>query len=272
MSDISLLGEVDLDLRRRIDVILESRVRATRTARGVLSVATINTHRGRGPKIDYLLRDASKADAERIELLHEARAYAYYVADWLNRNRGFFDVVALQEVFNGLLGFGERWFARFPQHDYYRVFSGFGTALAQGVGFAGFRYENLMLSHLPRAGDGGIRAHLPGRIFGLAACGFTLAPFLFAGRTVWIGNTHLHAYSPAARMRQAAALAQEVRRLGDAPIVLLGDLNTVPPGCRDGDFPAGGPDVAAYRGDRALAILREAGLLSLAPAETPEIS
>lgn len=270
MSDIALLGEVDLDLRRRVDEILESRMRATRTANGTLSVASINTHRGRGPKVDYLLRDASAAEAERIELLHGARAYAYYVADWLNRHRGAFDVAALQEVFNGFLGSWGRRFSRFPQHDYYRVFSGFESALAHGVGFAGFRYENLLLSHLEAAPRKGIRALLPGRVFGLAACGFTLAPFRFAGREIWIGNTHLHAYSPSARMRQAEALARTVADLGDVPVVLMGDLNTVPPGCRDGDFPAGDRDVASYRGDRTLAILSSAGLRSVAHEDSPE--
>ncbi len=270
MSDIALLDAAVPDLRSRVDGIPGSRAPARRTARASLSVATINTHRGRGPRIDYLLRDAPGPEAERIELLHEARAYAYFMADWLHRNRDLLDVVALQEVFNGFLGFGERLFSRFPQHDYYRVFSGFETAMAHGVGFAGFRYENLLLSRLPGAGDGGIRARLPGRIFGLAACGFTLAPFLLQGRTVWIGNTHLHAYSPPARMRQAAALAREVRRLGDAPIVLLGDLNTVPPGCRDGDFPAGDRDVSSYRGDRTLGMLAEAGLRTIDHEDAPE--
>ena len=252
--------EADGDLGRRIDRVLESRLLSVRTARACLSVASINTHRGKGPRIDYLLRDSLPPETERVALLHEARAYAYYIAEWLNRNRACFDVVALQEVFHGVLGPAGRWFSRFPQHDYYRVFSGFGTALAHGVGFAGFRYENLLLSRLPEVPGRRIRGMLPGRVFGLAACGFTLAPFRFAGRTAWVGNTHLHAYSPSARMRQAAALARVVRDLGDAPVVLLGDLNTVPPGCRDGDFPAGDRDVRSYRGDRTLEILGTAGL------------
>jgi endonuclease/exonuclease/phosphatase family metal-dependent hydrolase len=254
---------VEEDLRRRIDEILESRIRSARTTRGTLSVATINTHRGRGPKIDYLLGAAAPPEAERIRLLHEHRAYAYYIADWLHRNRGFFDVVALQEVFNGILGIAERYFGRFPQHDYYRVFSGFRYSEGHGVGFAGFRYENLLLCHLDPAPGKRIRRLLPGRVFGLAACGFILSPFRFADRTVWIGNTHLHAYNPRARMLQAAGLARAVRSLGDVPVLLMGDLNTVPPGCKDGDFPAGDRDVRSYKGDRTLEILAAAGLRSV---------
>jgi|SRR5688572_1345465 len=248
------------DLRLRIDEILESKLRTSRIARGTLSVASINTHRGRGPKVEYLLRGAAGAEAERIALLHDHRAYSYYIADWLNRNRGFFDVVGLQEVFNGILGFGERLFGKFPQHAYYRVFSGYRAAEAHGVGFAGFRYENLLLSQLEPTREGRIGRLLPGRVFGLAACGFILAPFRFADRTVWIGNTHLHAYSPRSRMLQAAALVKTIRGLGDAPVILLGDLNTVPPGCRDGDFPAGDRDVASYRGDHTLSVLEQSGL------------
>jgi endonuclease/exonuclease/phosphatase family metal-dependent hydrolase len=250
----------DEDLRRRIDDILESKLRSSRTARGTLSIASINTHRGRGPKVEYLLRGAEGPEAERIALLHDHRAYSYYIADWLNRNRGFFDVVGLQEVFNGILGLGQRLFGRFPQHAYYRVFSGFRSAEAHGVGFAGFRYENLLLSHLDPAPADRIRRLLPGRVFGLAACGFILAPFRFADRTVWIGNTHLHAYNPRARMLQADALVRTIRSLGDAPVVLMGDLNSVPPGCRDGDFPAGDRDVRSYTGDRTLGVLEGAGL------------
>jgi endonuclease/exonuclease/phosphatase family metal-dependent hydrolase len=41
---------------------------------------------------------------------------------------------------------------------------------------------------------------------------------------------------------------------------LLGDLNTVPPGCKDADFPHGGREPRSYRGDRTLAILAAAGL------------
>ncbi len=252
---------IDEDLRRRVDAVLDAgRRRPRRTDRAVLRVATLNTHRGRGPMVPYLLRSAATDEATRIQLLHAARAYAYYIAEWLNRERDSFEVVALQEVFNGILGFGERLFARFGQHAYYRVFSGFSAAVAHGVGFAGFRYENLLLSHLPPANGERVRHLLPRRVFGLAACGLTLAPFRFDGRVVWVGNTHLHAYNPRARMVQARAIAKAVRDLGDAPVLLLGDLNTVPPGCKDGDFPDGDRDVKSYRGDQTLRILKRAGL------------
>jgi endonuclease/exonuclease/phosphatase family metal-dependent hydrolase len=253
-------GTEDDGLRRSIAEVLDGSLRRRTLDATTLRCATINTHRGQGPKVDYLRRSASPEEAERLDLLDSTKAYAYYIADWINRNRGLFDVVALQEVFNGFLGFGERLLGRYPQHDYYRVFSGYPTAAAHGVGFAGFRYENLLLARLERAPLPGVRLRLPGRVFFLAACGFTLEPFLVAGRIVWIGNTHLHAYDPRARTRQAAAIASTVASLGDAPVLLLGDLNTVPPGCKDGDFPAGDRDRTSYRDCGALRVLREAGL------------
>ena len=101
---------------------------------------------------------------------------------------------------------------------------------------------------------------LPCKIYFLATCGFTLAPFRFGDRVIWIGNTHLHPYNPADRARQAMCIAREIAKLGDVPILFLGDFNTVPPGCRETGFPAGEPDVNSYRNDRSFQILLEAGL------------
>lgn len=235
----------------------------------VVRCLTLNTHRGRGPDVRYVLRGASHEAAERALLLDETRAYAWHLADWIRR-RDRYEVVGLQEVFHGILGFGARPFAgRFRQRDYYRALSEYPHSLAHRVGFAGFRYENVLLSRLPPAPDPRIEFHLPCRVFRLAACGFTLAPFRVAGRTVWIGNTHLHAYNPRARTKQALAIAREVRRLGDVPVLVLGDLNTVPPGCKDGDFPDGDRDVRSYRDDRTLQVLARAGLRT-APHEDRE--
>lgn len=225
-----------------------------------LRCLSVNTHRGQGPKLPLVLNQASAEESQRIELLHETRAYAYFISDWLNRNRQKFDVVALQEVFNGILGVGEKVFAKFRQRDHYRVLSGFDALLEHGVGFAGFRYQNLMLSQLPRLADQGYNHLLPGKVFFLASCGFTLAPFLLKDTIVWIGNTHLHAYSPQARMRQARSIASVLGKLGDVPVVFMGDLNTVAPGCRTGDFGKGDIDRYNYRDDRTLDILAEAGL------------
>lgn len=228
---------------------------------GTVRCVTINTHRGRGPDLPYVLRGAQPEAARRSELLHATRAYAFHLAEWIRAHAPNYEVVALQEVLHGILGFDGREFRpRHRQRDYYRELTGFPTSIAHRVGFAGFRYENLLLSRLPSAGHERIEAHLPCRVFRLAACGFTLAPFEFAGRVVWFGNTHLHAYNPRARMRQAAAIAREVRRLGDVPIVFLGDLNTVPAGCKDGDFAEGERDARSYKGDRSLEILERAGL------------
>src|SRR5215470_6399736 len=113
-----------------------------------LKCVSINTHRGQGPKLPYLLSQVSMEEADRIELLHQARVYTYYIAEWLNQHRSRFDVVGLQEVFNGVLGLGDRITGKFRQRDHYRVISGFRSALPHGVGFAGFRYENLLLSQL----------------------------------------------------------------------------------------------------------------------------
>ncbi|MCE9635693.1 MAG: endonuclease/exonuclease/phosphatase family protein [Planctomycetes bacterium] len=232
----------------------------------VVRCITINTHRGRGPQLEYVTRSApSEAAARRAEMLHATRAYVFHVADWIRRHRDRYDVVALQEVFHGVLGFdGLRLRAGPRQRDYYRELTEYPSAVAHRVGFAGFRYENVLLSSLPPASDRRIDLDLPCPVFRLAACGFTLAPYRLRDRTVWIGNTHLHAYNPKARSRQAAAIAREVRRLGDAPVIFLGDLNTVPPGCKDGDFEDGERDVRSYKGDRTLEILAKAGLRTVA--------
>jgi endonuclease/exonuclease/phosphatase family metal-dependent hydrolase len=225
-----------------------------------LRCISINTHRGQGPKVPYLLSQVSLQEAERIELLHDTRAYTYFIAEWLNQNKNEFDVVGLQEVFNGVLGFGDRLLGKFRQRDQYRVISGFKSALPHGVGFAGFRYENLLLSQLSMLNGAQTNYLLPGKVFLLASCGFTLAPFLFHGRTIWIGNTHLHPYSPRERVRQAVSIAQRVQSLGDVPIIFLGDINTVPPGCRETGFRAGESDVHSYRNDKTFGVLFDAGL------------
>ena len=225
-----------------------------------LSCVSINTHRGQGPKLPYLLSQVSMEEAERIGLLHQTRAYTYYIAEWLNMRRHHFDVVGLQEVFNGILGFGDRITGKFRQHDHYRVISGFRSALPHGVGFAGFRYENLLLSQLQMMDGAQINYLLPGRIYFLAACGFTLVPFFFNGTVVWIGNTHLHPYSPKERAKQAISICHELKKLNGAPLIFLGDFNTVPPGCRDSGFPAGERDVNSYKHDETMKILFDAGL------------
>jgi endonuclease/exonuclease/phosphatase family metal-dependent hydrolase len=131
------------------------------------------------------------------------------------------------------------------------------------VGFSAFQYENLLLSRLEPTRAPPVRSLLPGRVFRLAACGFTLIPFDLDGRTVWIGNTHLHAYNPQARTRQAESIARRIHELGDVPILFLGDWNTVPGGCRRGGFFHGERDRNSYRGDRTLETLDAVGLHTL---------
>jgi endonuclease/exonuclease/phosphatase family metal-dependent hydrolase len=225
-----------------------------------LRCLSINTHRGQGPKLSLLRTGASPEEAQRIELMHDTRAYAYFIAEWLNNHKSKYDVVALQEVFNGVLGVGERIVQKYRQRDHYRMLSGFASYLEHGVGFAAFRYQNLLLSQLPKLSRAAYHLHLPGKVFFLASCGFTLAPFLLKDTIIWIGNTHLHAYSPAARMRQARSIAQVVRAVGDAPIILMGDLNTVAPGCRIARFGPGDIDRYNYHNDDTLNILFETGL------------
>jgi len=82
--------------------------------------------------------------------------------------------------------------------------------------------------------------------------------------------TRSAAYNPRKRERQAAAIAAEIAALGDVPVLLMGDLNTTAPGCRDGDFPAGDRDVRSYRGDRSLRILANAGLRAVPHEDAPE--
>ncbi|HWO01268.1 MAG TPA: endonuclease/exonuclease/phosphatase family protein [Blastocatellia bacterium] len=199
-------------------------------------------------------------EAERIELLNDTRAYTYFIAEWINRNNHRFDVVGLQEVFNGVLGFGDRILGKFRQRDHYRVISGFRSAIPHGVGFAGYRYENLLLSQLQMLNGHQINYLLPGKVYFLAACGFTLAPFYMGSRAVCVGNTHLHPYNPKDRAQQARSIAGEIRRLGDVPILFMGDFNTVPPGCRKTGFLAGERDVNSYKNDDTFKILLDAGL------------
>lgn len=232
------------------------------TAKG-LKCVTINTHRGRGPKLPYLLAQSSLEEFERIELLHDTRTYTYYIAEWLNQNRQRFDIVGLQEVFNGVLGFGDKLLGKFRQRDHYRLIGGFRSVIAHGVGFAAFRYENLLLSQLQMLGQTQVNYLLPGKVAFLASCGFTLAPFIFHGQVVWIGNTHLHPFNPLDRAKQAASIIREVKKLGDVPLLFLGDFNTVPPGCRDSGFPAGDSDVNSYKNDRTFDIFSEVGLTTV---------
>jgi len=240
-------------------------------ATDVFRCVTLNTHRGSGPDMDCLRRTSEPDEARRLEVLHDAAAYTYWIADWLQRNRRRYDAVGLQEVFGGVLGLGARPLSRFSQDDCYRVLSGYETALSHAVGFAGFRYANVLLCRAPLADEREIHARLPGRVMLLAACGFTLAPVVHRGRTIWIGNTHLHAYDPKKRAKQAAAIAAEVRALGDVPVLFLGDLNTTPPGCRDGDFPAGDRDRFSYRDDETLKILARAGLRTVPHDDGPDL-
>lgn len=249
--------------------LLPPRALRRRTLSTQLRVLTANTHLGQGPKLPYLLRGAAESDAARIELLHDTRAYAYHIAEWLRKNRDLYHAVGLQEVFHHALGLSTL-ARRFRQRDYYRRLAGYGSSVPHRVGFAAFRYENLLLSRLPHAPSPRIQCLLPGRVFRLAACGFTLAPFGVDGRVVWIGNTHLHPYNPRTRAQQAESIAAEIRRLGDVPILFLGDLNTVPEGCKDGDFAEGERDVRSYRGDRTLAILAAAGLQAVAHEDRAE--
>lgn len=228
--------------------------------RQTLRCLTINTHRGRGPKLPYLLAQSPLDEAERIELLHETRAYTYYIADWLQQHRNDYDVVGLQEVFNGVMGLGDRLFKKFRQRDHYRLIGGFRSTISHGVGFAGFRYENLMLSQLQVLAHKQINFLLPGRIMFLAASGFTLAPIMFQDKMVWVGNTHLHPYNPQDRARQVKSIAHEIKKLKDEPVIFMGDLNTVPPGCRVNGFKAGARDDFSYKNDKSLDILCEAGL------------
>jgi endonuclease/exonuclease/phosphatase family metal-dependent hydrolase len=244
--------------------------RRVETARDLFRVVTLNTHRGQGPDIGCLRRTVEPDESRRLELLHETAAYTYWIAEWLQRHKDRFDAVGLQEVFGGLFGFGLRPLARSAQDDYYRVLSGYETALSHPIGIALFRYANVLLCREPLAEGGEIHARLPGRVFNLAACGFTLAPVRHRDRTVWVGNTHLHAYDPKKRTRQAAAIAAEVAALGDVPVVFLGDLNTTPPGCRDRDFPAGDRDRFSYRDDETLKILARCGLRTVPHEDGPE--
>ncbi|HOJ03633.1 MAG TPA: endonuclease/exonuclease/phosphatase family protein [Bacteroidota bacterium] len=262
-----MISQLMSEAVRTRSTILRERLSAQLTAEYRLRCLSINTHRGQGPKLSLLRDTRSPEEAQRIALMHDTRAYAYFIAEWLNTHRQRYDVVALQEVFSGILGVGERIVQKYRQRDHYRVLSGFASYLEHGVGFAGFRYQNLLLSQMPKLSQCAFNRHLPGKVFFLASCGFTLAPFLLKDVIVWIGNTHLHAYSPAARMRQARSIAQVIRSLGDVPVVFMGDFNTVPEGFRIDSFGPGDIDRYDYRNDSTLRILEDAGLSTVHHAD-----
>jgi endonuclease/exonuclease/phosphatase family metal-dependent hydrolase len=241
------------------------------TERDVVRAITINTHMGTGPKLRYLVEGAEEEERERILLRHRTKSYAFHIADWLRRQRDRYHVVALQEVFLAVLGPLQRLLTgRYCQSDFYRRWSGYRTTIRQRNGFRGFRYENVLLSELePDDGDR-MLAGLPGRVVSLARCGFTLAPFVVDGRKVWIGNTHLHAYCPVKRAKQAKIIVQALRGLGDVPVLFLGDFNMVPPGTKGGDFPHGDRDRGSYRNDETPRILLEAGLNIVRAEDEPD--
>src|SRR5262249_28090760 len=108
LSEISEIYDLDIDSQP------SSLARFARSET-TLRCVSINTHRGQGPKVPYLLSQVSMEEAERIELLHDTKAYTYYIAEWLNQKKDRFDVVGLQEVFNGILGFGDRLLGKFRQ-------------------------------------------------------------------------------------------------------------------------------------------------------------
>src|SRR5882724_7679364 len=125
--------------------LAETRSASLRTEPDVFRCVTLNTHRGSGPDLGCLLRTTEPDDARRLELLHDTAAYTFWIAEWLQRHRDRYDAVGLQEVFGGMLGFGARPLSRFSQDDYYRVLSGYETALTHPIGVAGFRYANVLL-------------------------------------------------------------------------------------------------------------------------------
>jgi endonuclease/exonuclease/phosphatase family metal-dependent hydrolase len=255
-----MITRIAHEAHRQRDQLLQSPAQQTLIRPYRLRCLTINTHRGQGPKLPFLLSKATEEEGQRIELMHETRAYAYFISDWLNKHRERYDVVALQEVFNGILGVSEKIVGKYRQRDHYRVLSGFASLVEHGVGFAGFRYQNLMLSQLPKLTEHAYNSVLPGKVFFLASCGFSLAPFLLKDTIIWIGNTHLHAYNPQARMRQARSIADVLRKLGDVPIVFMGDFNTVPPGMRTEKFGEGDIDRYNYEDDQTLTVFEDAGL------------
>src|SRR5215467_12772935 len=107
-----------IDIYQQEDYERFSPPAADAVADRTLKCISINTHRGQGPKLPYLLSQVSMEEAERIELLHDTKVYAYHIAEWLNQNKQSFDVVGLQEVFNGVLGFGDRILGKFRQRDH----------------------------------------------------------------------------------------------------------------------------------------------------------
>jgi endonuclease/exonuclease/phosphatase family metal-dependent hydrolase len=244
--------------------------RAARAPSDLLRVLTLNTHRGRGPGRRH--RPRRGHPDERLRIVHEFRAYTFHIAQWLQRHADLHDVVGLQEVWLGLLGGIERlWRRRTPQAECYRAVGEFRHAFVHRIGHPAFRYDNVLLSRLPHAEDGPVHLPLPGRVFQVAVCGATFAPVRWADRTVWIGNTHLHAYNARKRGRQVEAIARFLARLGDVPVLLLGDLNTVPHGTTIGEpKPYRGPEARCYRNDRTLHVLQGAGLRAVPHADVPE--
>jgi endonuclease/exonuclease/phosphatase family metal-dependent hydrolase len=104
---------------------------------------------------------------------------------------------------------------------------------------------------------------LPGRVYGFAKCGFTIAPFQFGGERIWVANVHLHPYDPPQRMGQVLYILKEIEEIrsvyGDVPFIILGDFNAVLPGMPCGPFISGDPDPTSYNEDSTFQMFFEAG-------------
>ena len=209
-----------------------------------LRVMTYNTHCGLGPS------DVPGFWRKLLARIGESRVYPKRISGWLARLSKKVDIVGLQEVRHNLSPFSD------PQFEIYRK-AGFKNALRHIVGTWGFRYDNVLLSNLARVHlpDTAVYHDLPGKVYGLATCGFTLAPYEFCGKQIWVGNVHLHPYDPHLRSVQVRYILERIQNMrdkyGDVPIIILGDFNAVLPGLPVGPFKSGDPDPGSYVGDES---------------------
>jgi endonuclease/exonuclease/phosphatase family metal-dependent hydrolase len=234
----------------------------------VLKVATLNAHQFHGP----VLNGRQSIPRQLFYLLGRKALVTMYkerVKEFASTSE--FDVIAFQEVFQR--------FGIPKMHERYKVFegTGFETIIVHGLGASFYTYENVLLSKLPLA-DGvkikDINYPLPHRMYWTVRVGFTVAPFIFADRVILVCNVHLHAGSVSKRENQVIKIIRVLAEVienygGDVPVLLLGDLNTVPEGAQTSGFPTGDDD--NYEGDNTLKFFAKIGLKSFIEKDEPSL-
>ncbi|MCF6276629.1 MAG: endonuclease/exonuclease/phosphatase family protein [Candidatus Magasanikbacteria bacterium] len=244
------------------------------TNRKVIRLATLNAHLFRGP----ILKERRSKFIQFGRIVKDNRRlvseYRRRVKEWLSEDT--FDIVGMQEVFQSF-----RFFTKGVRKKVFEG-TGFETVIPHGIGaqvhFFNYIFENVLLSKLPLAESATVNNcnfPLPFRIYLVVKSGFTLAPVRFNGKTILVGNTHLHASSVSKREEQVTYIVRAIQDMQvvygkEVPILFMGDFNTVPKGAQTFGFLTGDDD--NYEGDGTLKFLKElVGLGSYPANDDPDL-